>query len=304
MPDITLSPKQPDHAMRTRLIGIGFFILAAAAMSFAAFFTVNPYERGVVTRAGNFAYVAEPGLHFKLPFVDAVAFRRVDVQTITTPTLNTYTVDNQEVDAVLVIQFAVPAEELAYIYANVGDVVPLLQTMVADRWKVEAGKINVSNFAANRGALIGIVKTIVTAEAKRLYHVNVTDVQLFNLDYQKSYRDAQAAAAVVKTQIEQSQGLQEKARIDAETARIAAAGEANRAIERARGEAESTRLAAIARAEATRLQGEAEARAKGLMAEALTANPSLVEYQKALAWDGKLPVNIYGSAPLPFIQSR
>lgn len=289
--------------MLQRLIVAAALTLLVVIVGSTTFFTVNPYERGIVTRAGNFSYVAEPGLHFKLPFLDDVTFRRVDVQTITTPTLNTYTVDNQEVDAVLVIQFVTSPQDLAYIYANVGNVAPLLQTMVADRWKVEAGKINVSNFAANRGNLVNSVKATAASEARRLYHVEITDVQLVNLDYQKSYRDAQAAAAVVKTQIEQSQGLQEKARIDAETARIAAAGEANRAIERARGEAESTRLAAIARAEATRVQGEAEARAKGLMAEALTANPTLVEYQKALAWDGKLPVNMYASTPLPFLQT-
>jgi len=289
--------------IRLPMIGLLIGVIVSLAVAFGTYFTVEPYERGIVTRAGSFSYVADPGLHFKLPFVDSVTHRRVDVQTITTPQLNTYTIDNQEVDAVLVIQYVVPPEELAYIYSNVGELTPLLQTMTADRWKIEAGKINVSNFASTRGTLIGTVKAIVAAEAKRLYHVTVTDVQLFNLDYQKTYRDAQAQAAVVKTQIEQSQGLQEKAKIDAETARIAASGEANRAIEAARGAAEAVRLAAIARAEATRVQGAAEAGAKQLMADALTSNPVLVDYQKALAWDGKLPQAMYANLPLPFLNS-
>ncbi len=320
--------------IQASLIGLLLAVLIGIITVIGTYFTVDPYERGIVTRAGNFAYVAEPGLHFKVPFLDSVTKRRIDVQTITTPQLNTYTVDNQEVDAVLVIQYVVPPEELSFIYANVGELTPLLQTMTADRWKIEAGKINVSNFASTRGILINTVKTIVATEAKRLYHVTITDVQLFNLDYQKSYRDAQAQAAVVKTQIEQSQGLQEKAKIDAETARVAASGQANQAIEAARGSAERVRIDAIAQAEAVRVNaiaqaeamrvqaiaaseaarikgiaeasvikavGDAEAGAKEAMANAISVNSGVVEYLKASRWDGKLPVSMYAGAPIPFL---
>lgn len=283
------------------LIGIGLCVVFALATLLGTAFTVSPYERAIVTYGGAFGYIADPGFHLKRPFYDAAVFMRTDLQSVTTPVLNTYTVDNQEVDATLVIQYALPVTELAYIYTNVGDVQTKLLTMTADRWKIEAGKINVSSFSNTRGKLVTDVRTIVQTEAKRLYHVDVTDVQLWNLDYQKSYRDAQAGAAVVKTQIEQAEGLRTKAAVEAETAKISAAGTANQAIEAARGAAEAVRLAAIAQAEATRLQGAAEAGAKELMAKALTSNPVLVDYQKALKWNGALPQNIYASAPIPFM---
>ena len=38
------------------------------------------------------------------------------------------------------------------------------------------------------------------------------------------------------------------------------------------------------------------------MAEALAHNPSLVEYQKALRWNGQLPQNVYAGTPIPFFQ--
>lgn len=282
---------------------VPFLIVCVFTLSIglSTYFTVEGDERAIVTRAGAVEYVAEPGLHFKAPFLDSTHFRSVQLQSITTPVLNSYTIDNQEVDATLVVQYVAPADQLAYIYTNVGDLPTKLLTMTADRWKIEAGKINVSSFAATRGKLVADTRKIVQDEAARLYHVAVIDVQLVNMDYQKSYRDAQANAAVIKTQVEAAQQSQDKAKIEAETARITAAGQAAQAIETARGAAEGVRLAAIAKAEATRVQGAAEAHAKQLMAEALTSNPVLVEFQKALAWDGRLPVNMYAGAPLPFL---
>lgn len=287
--------------------GAGRILAAAAGVILIAFligsyFTIAQYERGVVTRAGRLSYIAEPGLHFKLPFLDAVRIYRVDIQQFTTPPLNSYTVDNQEVDATLTVQWQLPVEQVAFIFTNTPAPEQQLQAMVIDRFKVEAGKINVTDFANNRGAMVRKVYGIVRDEAERLYHLRVTDVQLPNLDYQRSFREAQAQAAVVKTQIEQAQGLKLKADIDATTVKTKAAGEADAAIEAARGRAQSLQLEAEAQARATLIRGQAEAQAQQLMAEALSRNASLVEYQKALRWNGQLPQNVYAGAPIPFFQ--
>jgi regulator of protease activity HflC (stomatin/prohibitin superfamily) len=231
------APKRYRFTSNSVLALTGGVIVIGAGL--ASFFTVTQYERGVVTRAGRLLYIAEPGLHFKVPFLDAVRIYRVDIQQFTTPKLNTYTVDNQEVEATLTVQWQLPVEQVAFIFTNTPAPDQQLQSMVIDRFKVEAGKINVTEFANNRGALVRKVYTIVGDEAERLYHIRVTDVQLPNLDYQQSFRDAQAQAAVVKTQIEQAQGLKLKADIDATTVKTKAAGEADAAIEAARGRAQS-----------------------------------------------------------------
>ena len=51
------------------------------------------------------------------------------------------------------------------------------------------------------------------------------------------------------------------------------------------------------------LSAEAEAKSMQIRAEALAQNKSLVSYEAVQKWDGKLPVNIYGSAPIPFINA-
>ena len=54
---------------------VGIFILLLAVGSF---YTVDEGERGVVVRYGSVVAVSEPGLHFKIPLVDAV--RRISTQ--------------------------------------------------------------------------------------------------------------------------------------------------------------------------------------------------------------------------------
>lgn len=281
--------------------GVAAFTIMTA---WGNYYTVQPTERAVVTRAGNFQDVAGPGMHMTTPFVTRLTWYELQMQQFTTAKLNTYTVDNQEVDAVLVVQYNIPELEIPFIYNNVGDVQSKLLNMVIDRWKVEAGKVNVSEIANNRGKLIKNVLEIVKSEAARLYHVNVVDVQLNNLDYQDSYRAAQALAATVKTQIEASEGLRQKASIEAETAKISATGVANQAIEAARGQAESVRLNAIAEAERIKVTGEANAKAQELMAKALTSNPTLVDLERAKRWNGVLPQNIYAGTPIPFLNTN
>ena len=84
--------------------------------------------------------------------------------------------------------------------------------------------------------------------------------------------------------------------------RLPCGGEADAAIEAARGRAQSLQLEAEAQARATLIKGQAEAQAQQLMADALSKNASLVEYQKALRWNGQLPQNVYAGAPIPFFQ--
>ena len=302
MPQILEPP--PNHLRHWKKYLLGGVVAVGVITLWSNYYTVQPYERAVVTVAGNMQTVAGPGIHFTTPFVSKLTWYDLQVHQFTTAKLNTYTVDNQEVDAILVVQYNIPDTDIPYIYANVGDVQSKLANMVIDRWKIEAGKVNVSDIANSRGRLVKDVLTIVKSEAARLYHVNVIDVQLNNLDYQDSYRNAQAKAATVKTEIEASEGYKAKAKIDAETAKIQASGVANRAIEAARGEAEAVRLNADAEAQRIRLTGESQAAAQELMAKALTSNPVLVDLEKAKRWNGVLPQNIYAGTPIPFLNSN
>lgn len=69
---ISLSRKDQNDTPRRIRFASGGILTAAAALVLIAFlagsyFTIAQYERGVVTRAGRLLYIAEPGMHFKLP---------------------------------------------------------------------------------------------------------------------------------------------------------------------------------------------------------------------------------------------
>lgn len=312
-----------------KLVGLGVVILLGLSVFFGTYFTVEQYERAVVTHAGSFGYVAGPGLHLKTPFLDSVTKLPTDARQLETEKLNTYTIDNQEVDARLIVIYQIPENDIPYIYAHVAQstagIEAKLQNMLIDRWKIEAGRLNVTEFSSKRAAVTSAVTAVVKEQAARLYHIQVLDVQLPNLDYMDSFRNAQAQAAVVKTQIEQSEGLRTKMAIDAETARIQAQGQANQQIELSKGQAESQLIASKKHAEAvvveaqgqakatvlnggaiaesTRLQGLAAAEAASKMADALARSPSLVALTQAQKWNGTLPSSVYAGAPIPFLQT-
>jgi regulator of protease activity HflC (stomatin/prohibitin superfamily) len=76
------------------------------------FFTVGEYERTVVTRFGQFSSVAGPGLHFRIPFVNGLETYPTGIQRLQKDHLNTYTVDNQELDALVTLNFRINENEV------------------------------------------------------------------------------------------------------------------------------------------------------------------------------------------------
>ena len=286
-----------------RLAAIAAVVLAVI-IAFDGYFTVQQYQRTVVTRFGQLTYVAEPGFHFKLPFVDATRPFRIDITDVSPEKpVNTYTIDNQEVDILFNVYYRVPADRVAFIYQNVSDARERLYIMAVDRLKVEMGKVNVTSVAEKRGQLRDAVKAVLQNDAKSL-GIEVTDFQLTNLQYDEGFRNAVKNAAVQKANIEAVEYQRQQAEKSAETARIQAIGQANAARETARGAADARVLQATAEAKAIQLQGEAQAAAIRAQADALKANPDLVNLRRAERWDGKLPTAIYGSAPIPFLQTQ
>ena len=51
------------------------------------------------------------------------------------------------------------------------------------------------------------------------------------------------------------------------------------------------------------LTAQAEAESMRIRSQAISQNQNLIQYEAVQRWDGKLPVNIYGSAPIPFINA-
>lgn len=284
-------------------VKVGLSVISGVVLFVAAllsFFTVEQYERGVVTTWGKFSYIAEPGLNFKIPFAQSVVLYRTDVMSFSVEKgVNTYTDDNQEVDVVFRVFYRLDPGSIQYVYQNAQNYEQRLFDIVVDRIKVEFGKVNVDSLAKQRGTVRDRIKGIVVADAQSL-GVTVTDIQLPNIEYTTSYRKAVEAAAAAKAMVETREQEKQQAVRVAERAKIAAEGEANAAREKAKGDADARISMATAEARAIQMQGEAQAKAIRAQAEALGLNARLVELRKAERWNGALPVQML-SGVVPFM---
>lgn len=278
----------------------GIFAVVGIGLFLGLYFTVAPNERVVVTRFGDISRVAEPGLNFKIPFVHGTTTYRVDELDLKPKNaVNTYTEDNQEVDVVFTVFYALDPTKIANIHTNFPDYRNRLFTIAVDRLKVEMGKINVETLARQRGELRDNVLTVIKRDAER-YGIRVTGFQLDNLEYDKDFRAAVQRAAVQKAEIETREYERLQSIKTAERKVIEAKGNADSAREAAGGRADATLMQAKAEAESIRLKGEAEASAIKAQAEALRQNSNLVELRKAEKWNGELPKSMLSNV-VPFM---
>jgi regulator of protease activity HflC (stomatin/prohibitin superfamily) len=292
-----------ENARIVKLTALGITAVCVLIMFLMTFFRVEQYERGVVTWFGKVQYLAEPGLNFKVPFAQTVTFIRTDIRSVVpSAAVNTYTIDNQEVDIVFNLFYRVPPDRVAYVYENVPDFRERLFNMAVDRLKSEMGKVNATHVAEQRGAIRDKITKVLEKDVTEL-GVIVTDFQLTNIDYTKSFRAAVEAAASAKANVDTREQERIQAEKVAQKVKVAAIGEADAQREKAKGNADAILLNATAEAKAIQLKGEAEARAIHAQAEALRQNAALVELRKAERWNGALPVQMLSNV-LPMMQFK
>lgn len=289
--DVQTMQRRGQFLRYVRWAGIGIAALILLIAIFGSFFTVHQYERAVVTTWGKFTYVADPGLNWKIPFVQRAHPIRTDILTLTPSDpkgVNTYTVDNQEVDIYFNLFYRVPPANVAFIYENAQDYRERLFNIAVDRLKSELGKVNVAHVAEQRGMIRDRIRKVLVEDAKTL-GVDITDFQLTNIEYTKSFKTAVEQAVTARQMIETR---------EREAAQEKQVAERNRI--KAQGEADATLTRATADAKAIQLRGEAEAAAIRAQAEALKQNTGLVELRKAEKWNGALPTQML-SGVVPFM---
>lgn len=274
--------------MPLKTVGAAILFVLGLILFMSTYYTVTEYERGILTRFGSLISVEGPGLHFKTPFVNSVEYMRTDIQDVHGENVNTYTVDNQEVDVTFNLFYRIPFDKIEYIYKNVRDYKARLTVMAVDRLKAEMGKINVAHVAEKRGELRDKIKDVIHKDAI-LMGVEITDFQLTNLEYTKSFKSAVESAAAAKANVETRIQELEQAKKTAE-----------RVVTEAKGAADARVLGAEAEAKAIQLRGEAEAKAIQAQALALKENTGLTELRKAERWDGKLPATMLSNV-VPFM---
>lgn len=247
-------------------------VLGLLALTSCGFEVVDTGYRGIETNFGK--VIGDPlpeGMHFYNPFTSNIHEIEVREQKLEGQE-QCFTKDTQNATISFAITYYPDPTKVNKLYQQFGDgwAEKIIKPAVIGSMKDAIGQYVADELVQKReAAKQSAQKEITTALQER--GVIVTRLDFTNLDFDDAYEHA--VEAKVKA-------VQEAAEAKNKTVQIEE--EAKQQVLTAKAEAESMRI----------------------RSEALKQNKGLVEYEAVQKWDGKLPVNMYGSAPLPFLNLK
>jgi len=159
------------------LIIISFFVLSTV---FGSFFTVKTAEVAVVVRFGKFLRIAEPGLSWKVPFIDSVAGRvslRVNQITLT---METKTKDNVFVTIPISVQNRVRPEAVYDAFYRLANPEAQIQSYVEQVILGHVPGMTLDEVFASQSGIASAVKKELDADMAgfgyEIVNVLVTDI--------------------------------------------------------------------------------------------------------------------------------
>jgi regulator of protease activity HflC (stomatin/prohibitin superfamily) len=269
--------------------------LVGITIIFGSWYTIDQTERGVLLSNGAFEEVVQPGLHFKMPWVQSVY--KIDMQTknFTYDKVNSYSADQQPADLKISVTLHVSPDKVPEMYSRFGgDETAAISRLVAPHMnqevKVVFGQYTAAKAISARGQLnadaaAALTQAIAYDPIFVIEGVQIEDIS-FSPDYIKSVE--QRMQAEVAVQQKQQELAQEKIKADI-------------AVTQATGRANSVIAEAKASADATVLKGNAEATAIKARADALSSNLNLIALTQAERWNGVLPTTMVPGSSVPFI---
>ena len=305
----------PYVRLGNRTLLAGACAMAIALIANASAFRVRQNEVAYVTRFGKVlnaqAGPLQPGLHFKLPMVDEADRMSVSTDTIKMPAMTAFTRDTQQVTLQLSVTYNVPPASAYHLLYEIGragnlDIAHNLEAVANDRVRSIVSRRDVTEIAGEgRERIMDEIKLAIASELKRLFKVEVQDVQIPALDFSVQYKEALNRATLARAQRVQAEQDRERTKIEAETVIVKSKGEADSQYVRAEGLARAQVMQARAEAEATKARGEAEAAATRVKIEAaggIDGYTRQLQAQAALNWKGGLPqIMNTGSGQFPMI---
>ena len=262
---------------------------------FNSWYTIDQTQRGVLLRNGALVDVVQPGLHFKMPWVESVY--KIDMQTHTREwdKMEAYSADQQPANLRFSVTLHVAPDKVSEIYSRFGGDIEtaisrLIGPHVNEKVKVVFGQYTAARAISDRARLnadtdAALTQSIAYDPTFVIESTQVEDVA-FSPDYIKSVEDRMRAE--VEVQKLQQNLAREKVQADI-------------AVTQATGRANSIRAEALAQADAIALKGNAQATAIAARGKALGDNPRLIELTQAERWNGTLPTTMLPNGILPML---
>lgn len=230
--------------------------------------------------------VLEPGLHTK-GYFQVLHPMSVQKQKMTVE-LAAFSSDIQQVKTLITLNYNIDKVNAATLYREIGSdyVSTLMYPRVQENAKIVFSHYTAENLVQKRDTLSAEILTLMQEDLSS-YGINVSEVAIEDIDFTDAFTNAVEAKQVATQEKLTAQTQQERLTMEAEA-------QAERETIAAQAQAERNKIAADAEAYSIMTKAEAEAEANAKVAASLSE--ALIDYVRALAWDGKLPT-ITGDTP-------
>lgn len=218
------TPKLITHI----ILAITFLILL-----FGSIKIIDAGERGTVLRLGNINRIMEPGLNFKIAFIEKVIKQQVRTEKQEVEA-SAASKDLQIVTSNIAIQYNIIPEEIGTLYQEVGKSYKsrIIDPAIQDAIKATTANYTAEQLITKRAAVSEEMQNILKIRLAEA-HINVSNVDIVNFDFSPSFNEsiekkvtAEQDALAAQNKLEQvkfeAQQKIEKAKADAESIRIQA----------------------------------------------------------------------------------
>ena len=253
---IEMSVKMVKRIIIGVVVLIVLFVLAQSSWAI-----VGAGERGILLQLGNIRGIFEPGLHFKLPFIQNVVM--IDVRTQKSEVkVDAASKDLQSIHTLVALNYHVDPAKVDSLYQQIGTEYEarIIDPAIQESVKAATATFTAEELITKRPTVKDEIKNKLSARLSTSF-IDIDDFSIVDFQFSESFN-----VAIEAKQTAVQQAL--KAENDLRRIEI----EAKQKIETAKADAESIRI-----------QGEA-----------LRDNQGLVQLKLAEKWNGVLPVYAMG----------
>lgn len=256
-----------------RVVGVVLGLIAVMILN--PFTIVGAGQRGVVLRLGAVNRVMTEGLSLHMPLFESV--EKLDVRTQKEEVeVSAASKDLQIVTANIALNYNLMPDKVTELWQQIGESykIRIIDPAIQESVKAATAKYTADELITKREL---VKEAIQLSLAERLVKefIQVTEVSITDFDFSESFN-----VAIEK-------------KVTAEQDALAAKNK----LEQVKFEADQRVAQAEAEARAIRLQSDAANSDKYVRLKQLE-----VQLEFAKRWNGSLPQNLYGSAPIPFLQ--
>ena len=268
--DDNLPPAAPrkSKAPLVTLIISAVIVLVLLMTTGGSMYTVDQGERGVVLHYGEVSKVADPGLHFKWPYVDRVVRVPTRTTTGTMKDIFAYSSDQQPAQIALSVTFAVTDDGVEDLYTQFGKIDNLYELAIVPIVKQEIktvfGQFTAIRSVQHREELNNKTRDAIVGALAKYPYLRIESVQIENVDFSDAYEQTIEDRMKAEVEVERYKQNLERERIEAQIA--------------------------------------AEADSINTKGEALRKNPEIIRLIQTEKWNGILPQTMLPNSTVPMLE--